>query len=140
MGIVCLAAILLILIVVRITLVYWVHPAADKAEEQKLRIAYNTFLRDQPKQIATADSTMNYLDKEDNGSKPMPAYININTADSQTLVRLKGIGPAFAHKIVQKRKKGHRFKTVDELLDVQYLPPATFTIIKPHISTSDSTK
>jgi competence ComEA-like helix-hairpin-helix protein len=45
--------------------------------------------------------------------------ININTADSQTLSRLPGIGIKTAEKIIELRLKKQRFDSVDELLEVK---------------------
>ncbi len=137
-GIACLCFIILVLIVTRATLIYWVHPKMDIEEEKKLQAAYAAFLRSQPKVAPIADTVAAYTDKGDDEASQMPDVINLNTADSATLVRLKGIGPAFARKIVQKRRKGYRFRKVDDILDIQYIAPATFAIIKTHLSTTDS--
>jgi len=45
--------------------------------------------------------------------------ININTADAQTLTKLKGVGPKKAEAIVAYRKTNGAFKTVDQLADVK---------------------
>lgn len=137
-GIACLCFIIVVLIVTRATLIYWVRPKMDIEEEKKLQAAYATFLRSQPKEVIVADTATDYTDKVDEQAMPIPAVINLNTADSATLVRLKGIGPAFAHKIVQKRRKGYRFRKVDDILNIQYIAPATFAVIKTHLSTTDS--
>ncbi len=51
--------------------------------------------------------------------------ININTADVQTLTKLKGIGPKKAEAIVAWREANGDFKTVDQLLDVKGIGEAT---------------
>lgn len=53
------------------------------------------------------------------------AAININTADVQTLTKLKGIGPKKAEAIVAWREANGDFKTVDQLLDVKGIGEAT---------------
>ncbi len=45
--------------------------------------------------------------------------VNINTADAQTLTKLKGIGPKKAEAVVTWRKANGNFKTVDQLADVK---------------------
>ncbi len=137
-GIICLCGIVIILIAIRASLVYWVHPQINIAEERKLQAAYHTFLSSQPKEIVRTDSSDDYLDKGVEDTKSVPQIININTADSATLVCLKGIGPAFAHKIIQKRKKGHPFKSIDELSGIQFIAPATMQILKQHLVVADS--
>ncbi len=140
-GIVCLSALIIILLAVRITMVYYVHPKHNTAEEQKLRAAWEVFKRSQPKPVS--DSVRNeqatYADKTSEDDAPLPSIININTADSETLIRLKGIGPAMAHKVLVYRKK-HLFKRVDELLDVQSIPKETFDVVKKHLAVDSSSE
>jgi competence protein ComEA len=51
--------------------------------------------------------------------KPPPAPININTANSEQLQEVPGIGPATAEKILQMRKSYGAFKSVDDLLSIK---------------------
>jgi competence protein ComEA len=51
--------------------------------------------------------------------KPPPAPININTATSEQLQEVPGIGPATAEKILQMRKSYGAFKSVDDLLSIK---------------------
>ena len=51
--------------------------------------------------------------------------ININTADAQTLTKLKGIGPKKADAIIAWRKANGSFKSVDQLVDVKGIGPKT---------------
>jgi competence protein ComEA len=76
----------------------------------------SVFAADAPaKPIATAPVA--------SAAKPVAAAtqeaININTADAQTLTKLKGIGPKKAEAIVAFRKANGAFKTVDQLADVK---------------------
>lgn len=50
--------------------------------------------------------------------KPPPKPININTATSEELQQVPGIGPATASKILQMRKSYGAFKTIDDLLAI----------------------
>ena len=45
--------------------------------------------------------------------------IDINTADTQTLTTLKGIGKSKAQAIILYRETNGRFKSVDELLQIK---------------------
>lgn len=54
------------------------------------------------------------------------AKISLNHADSATLVRLRGIGPKLAHKILEKRRVAP-FVNVAELRDLQPIPGAVYT-------------
>ena len=52
--------------------------------------------------------------------------VNINTADAETLASaLQGVGPVKAADIVAYREMYGDFKTVDELLEVRGIGPAT---------------
>lgn len=52
--------------------------------------------------------------------------ININTADSETLQRLSGVGPATAEKIIDYRNKNGKFKTIEEIKNVSGIDEKTF--------------
>src|SRR5712671_8113694 len=56
----------------------------------------------------------------DAGRKKQPAKpINLNTATSEELQLVPGIGPATADKILQMRKSYGAFKSVDDLLAIR---------------------
>src|SRR5260370_25470870 len=51
--------------------------------------------------------------------KPPAKPVNINTANSEELQQVPGIGPVTAEKIVQMRKSYGSFKSVDDLLAIK---------------------
>jgi competence ComEA-like helix-hairpin-helix protein len=51
--------------------------------------------------------------------KPPLKPININTANSDELQQVPGIGPVTADKILQMRKSFGAFKSVDDLLSIR---------------------
>ena len=53
--------------------------------------------------------------------KPPVKPVNINTANSEELQQVPGIGPATAQKILQMRKSYGPFKSVDDLLAIRGL-------------------
>ena len=53
--------------------------------------------------------------------KPPGKPVNINTANSEELQQVPGIGPATASKILQMRKSYGAFKSVDDLLAIRGL-------------------
>lgn len=53
--------------------------------------------------------------------KPPAQPVNINTANSEQLQQVPGIGPATAQKILQMRKSYGSFKSVDDLLAIRGL-------------------
>ena len=129
-----LSALLVILIAIRATMHVWVPPAYDAEKEKRLVTAWETFKRSQhTAKAADTNNTTDYQDAFDDNDTPLPNTININTADSATLVRLKGIGPATAAKIVARRKNKGPFTNINQLLEIRKFPDATFKILKEHL-------
>lgn len=63
----------------------------------------------------------------------VPYLININTADSEELNTLIGIGTKTANKIVEYRNRHGSFKSVDELCNVSGIGSFTLEKIKDYI-------
>jgi competence ComEA-like helix-hairpin-helix protein len=59
--------------------------------------------------------------------------ININSADSQTLSRLPGIGIKTAEKIIELRLRKQGFNSVDELIEVKGIGKTKLNNIKKFI-------
>src|SRR5271155_3614563 len=55
--------------------------------------------------------------------KPPAAPVNLNTATSEQLQQVPGIGPSTADKILQMRKSYGAFKSVDDLLAIRGIGP-----------------
>ena len=60
--------------------------------------------------------------------------INLNSADLDTLNRLPGIGTVKAQAILDYRESFGPFQSVDELLSVSGIGPATLEQIRPYIT------
>ncbi len=56
--------------------------------------------------------------------------INLNTADEIDLVRLPGVGPKLAKRIIEKREELDGFKSVEDLLKVTGIGEKKFENIK----------
>ena len=65
----------------------------------------------------------------------VPAHekININTAGAEELVKLPGIGPAYAQRIVEWRAENGRFTSVEQLLQIRGIGEKRLEQIKPYI-------
>jgi len=61
--------------------------------------------------------------------------VNINTADSQQLQTLDGIGPAMAEKIIAYRQENGRFRTIEDIKNVSGIGEKTFDKLKDNIRT-----
>ncbi|AXI99634.1 comEA protein [Cyclonatronum proteinivorum] len=61
--------------------------------------------------------------------------ININTADTDELVQLPGIGPAIAARIIEYRNEFGPFEEISEIKNVRGIGQARFDAIKDYITT-----
>lgn len=65
-------------------------------------------------------------------SEPLsPSPLDLNRASAAELDALPGIGPGLAARIVAKRDSLHGFRSVDDLLEVRGIGPATLRRLKP---------
>lgn len=61
--------------------------------------------------------------------------VNINSASSDELEALPGIGPTTAQKIIDYRNENGPFSTIEDIMNVSGIGPATFDEIKDLITT-----
>src|SRR5258708_28000703 len=66
--------------------------------------------------------------------KPPLKPVNINTANSEELQQVPGIGPATAEKILQMRKSYGAFKSVDDLLAIRGLGPKRLEKMRKYLT------
>jgi competence protein ComEA len=66
-------------------------------------------------------------------STPAPSVIDINSADASMLETIPGIGPVLAGAIVSHRDDNGPFPSVDALLDVSGIGPATLESVRPYV-------
>jgi competence protein ComEA len=62
------------------------------------------------------------------------APVNVNTADALGLEGIPGIGPVKAAAVVEYREANGPFSSIDELLEVSGIGPATLETMRPHVS------
>ncbi len=76
-------------------------------------------------------------DRKDVASKTIAAQdyppIELNSCDSASLVRLPGIGPVLAARIIRYRRLLGSYASVEQLREVYGLPPETYDLIKDRI-------
>lgn len=90
-----------------------------------------------------ADGSQVYVPHKGEAQLPIPlrsqpvagAKVNINTAASEELDVLPGIGPATAQRIVDYRQSHGRFGKIEDLMDVPGIGPATFDKLRELITT-----
>jgi competence protein ComEA len=73
------------------------------------------------------------------GASPAPtstqsSVVNLNTADQTLLETLPGVGPVTAGAILAYRTENGSFTSIDQLLEVSGIGPATLESIKPFVS------
>ncbi len=90
--------------------------------------------------ISLPDSILKEI-KTNFASKPERQRLNIDLsfADSTELLKLPGIGPAFARRIVNFRTKLGGFYSIDQIKEVWGMTDSLYSLIKPQLTLSDTT-
>ena len=60
--------------------------------------------------------------------------INVNSANAEDLVEVRGIGPALADRIIEYRAKNGPFKTLDDLTAIRGIGAAKLERIKSQVT------
>ncbi len=68
--------------------------------------------------------------------KALTVPVDINTADSVKLMTIKGIGPTFAGRILDFRRKLGCFISIDQLMDVHGIRAEKYSYLKPQVCLS----
>lgn len=66
-----------------------------------------------------------------------PRLVSLNTATQAELESLPEVGPSTAAAIIAYREAGDGFQTLEELMEVEGIGPATFEAVKPFITLED---
>ncbi|MBT1176212.1 helix-hairpin-helix domain-containing protein [Bifidobacterium callimiconis] len=66
-------------------------------------------------------------------ASPTSTLIDLNTASSEQLQTIKGIGPVTAQRIIDHRTEIGRYTSVDQLLDVPGIGAKTLEKIRPYV-------
>jgi competence protein ComEA len=75
-----------------------------------------------------------YATKADTSIAVEKAPLNINTASSEELQTIKGIGPTLANRIVEYRSQNGEFASVEDLLKVNGVGEAKLAKMKDSIA------
>ena len=130
-GLIGLLSLLALLTLIRFSLPYFIQPKEDKQKNEALVAAWERFKELHPENSSRIRK--DYQDAGDENTTPLPDIINLNNADSATLVRLKGIGPSTAHLIVERRKNEGPFNTIDQLNELRHFPDSLMLLLKQHL-------
>ena len=63
-----------------------------------------------------------------------PAVVNLNSADQTALETIPGVGPVTAAAILQHRTEIGGFESLEQLLDVSGIGPATLEALRPYVT------
>lgn len=69
----------------------------------------------------------------------LKGVVNLNTASSEELQLLPGIGESRAQAILQERKRKGGFQSVDELVAVKGIGDAALARLRPHVTLKGKT-
>ncbi len=108
MGIIALVSLIIIFIAIRATMHLWVKPPEINAEQ--ITIAAKKLKAQQEIPVNTVLQ----------GGK-----INLNTADSLTLISLPGIGKGISHRILERRRQLGKFTNMQEVYEVYHFSEKT---------------
>jgi len=64
---------------------------------------------------------------------PSQGKVNLNTATSEELQKVRGIGPAMAAKIITYRTENHGFQSLEDLLQVSGVGSKTYAKLSPFL-------
>ena len=108
MGIIALLSVIIILIAVRATMHHWVKQPQINAE-----------------QVIVATKQINKQSEQQIQTLPPGEKINLNMADSLTLISLPGIGKGLSHRILERRRQLGRFTNMQQVYDVYHFNEKT---------------
>ena len=85
------------------------------------------------------DYTITVTHREDEPVTPEPpAPININTASTEQLQTLPGIGPVLAERIITHRETHGLFENVDDLINIKGIGEAVLSELRDLVSVGSS--
>ncbi|MBW7914733.1 MAG: helix-hairpin-helix domain-containing protein [Taibaiella sp.] len=108
MGIIALLSVIIILIAVRASMHLWVKQPEIHAE-----------------QVIVASKQISNQPIQQTQALPPGEKINMNTADSLTLISLPGIGKGLSHRILERRRQLGRFTDMQQVYDVYHFNEKT---------------
>jgi comEA protein len=68
------------------------------------------------------------------GQNQSPAVVNVNKATLEELVKVRGIGPVMAKRIIEHRDKNGAFKSIDDLAQIHGMGGNKLQRIKDQIT------
>lgn len=113
-----------------------INLAAPLEDGQQLNIPYKA--GEEPSASGSNDNSLvlpGATEESAASSQNNSELININTASREELDTLPGIGPTIAQRIIDYREENGPFQTIEDIVNVSGIGPATFENIKDLITT-----
>lgn len=120
-GIAGLFVLMLVLLVVRFTMQYWVQPPV--ADVRQIVMATEKIKKEESK------SPYQQVEKKE---LLAATKINLNKADSLTLISLPGIGKGLSHRILERRRQLGKFTSMEQVLEVYKFKAETKEMLLQH--------
>lgn len=79
-------------------------------------------------------ATEDYVPYESDAEEVTDGKININSADTEQLMKLKGIGEKMSERIIKYRQENGPFMSIEEIMKVSGISEKKFEDIKEYIS------
>lgn len=106
--------------------------AYSPQQDRKKEFASQDNRFEEKKQGETKDGPSATLSAADN-QPAIPLRVNLNTADSTELVKVKGIGAKTASAIIRYRNRLGFFASVDQLLEIKLIMPENYERMAPSL-------
>ena len=138
LGLVALSVVLVSIIAVRATMGLWVKTDTDPDKERKLIEKWGKYQQsNQPMSVAHIERPA-YEKENSANTTPLAQHLNINTADTATLMRIKGVGKTTAEKIIYRRNNKGAFTHIKQLHEVGSFSEEHLTMLSAHIIFTES--
>lgn len=89
---------------------------------------------DVPRRGEAVDSAQGIDPSTSTSTEPAGAIVNVNTADESLLDTIPEVGPATAQAIIDYRTQIGSFTSVEQLIDVTGIGPATLEAMRPFVT------
>lgn len=91
-------------------------------------------INDENREVMTEDMIDNMKENEAENKEESDQKININKATQTELENLKGIGPSLSNKIIEYRNENGKFKSIEEIKNVNGIGDTKYEGIKNYIT------